>query len=792
MAANGSSSPALDPHRRSRPWWRALAVALLGGGLGLGSAQAAEPQIVAVVLNAVLVADAAIVYPADGGGWWVNATALTRWRLRADDHPEQVLEGQVHQRVCGPGASLRCRHDEAGALLEIDADAASVNPLRVSAAPAAAATVPLTPPLHGGFVNYDLLMGRGAASVAAAQVDARLLPGAGEFYLQAGLAWARGQRRLLGRAMGWQLDSPERGWTLTLGGFASGSATPVAGLPLSGLRWASQRSLQPERAWLQRPLATGEVARTSRAELFVDGLYRRTADVPYGRFEFEVDALRPGAGQVQLTTTDARGQQTVQVQDYYLAPQLLPVGATEHALELGVLGRDLGRSSRHGPVVLSGHVRRGVDARTTWAAQGLLAGRTRWLGVTVDRGLGLAGVLRAGLSVADAGHGPRARALLAHEYQSERWTSVLQAEAGAVVSSPAPGAATPVRQAVTPLHSDRRQLSAALLAALSPRHQLTASVSARVDAQGRAQGQASLGLAWQAASRLQVLAGLQQRSDGRQTRLRQATLTLVLPLGGGQLATVSARTGSQGTAAQWTLQSVVDPTRAQVSESMTDWRLQGELGRQPWLGGSAWGDGRHGQWLLEAASGPGPAQVRGRYSGAVGWLAGAAFAGRRLDEAFVVVDTDGHAGVPVFLENRPAGTTDAGGRLLVAGARAWQANRISVDSAALPIEATLTRDQIDVRPRGRAGALVRFEIGDGGELVRVTLPDGRPLPAGARVQISSQADGAVIGSRSEVFVQRAGRPATVDVTWPGGRCRFDYVPVGLAGSTDAAQGFTCR
>ncbi len=801
------------------PSWLGAAPDTSRAGAGSGAAAAvaavadeAEPLVVAVVLNAVLVADAVVAHAAAGGGWWLPAAQLARWRLRADDTPRRDFDGVTHQRVCAPGARLRCQLDDAEALLRIEAATGQVSPLRFGLDTTAPATVGDPRPeaaaatnadpgggQRGAYANYDLLLGHGAGLSAAAQMDARAFFGGGELYLQAGLALSGGSGGLYNRAWGWQRDDPARGWVYTAGGFAAHSAAPVSGLPLWGLRWASQRSLQPDRIWLQRPLASGEVVRSARAELFVDGQYRRSAEVPYGPFEIETDALRAGAGQMQLVTTDDRGQRQVRTLDYYVAPQLLPAGSSEHALELGAVSGVIGRPGPQGPLLLAGHYRRGWNASTTVEVQGLLARRAAQLAVSVDRGLGNAGVLRGGMSVIDRGHGLRPRLQLAHEYLSDRWSSFVSLEGGPRERDWQPlassTAARDLRRLVT---VDRRRASASLLFTASSAHQLSASISDRVDAGGNRQRSAALNLTWQAPSRLQVMAGVQvlhslpASTQLPAQRLNQAVLTLVWPLSGRQLVTVSARAGGSRPAAQWTLQSVPDPSAVSEADPPPMYRVYGELGRQSWAGAAAWQDTRYGQWLLEATSGPGKPQARARFSGAAGWLGGSAFAAPRLDDSFVIVDTDGHAGVPVYLENRPAGVTGANGRLLVAGARAWQNNRISLDSAALPIDATLTRDQLDVRPRGRAGALARFEIGDGGELVAVQTADGSPVPAGARAVVSSQVEPAVVGSSGELFVSRAGRRADVQVVWPGGRCRFDYVPAGQAGAPPAGEAFRCR
>ncbi len=182
------------------------------------------------------------------------------------------------------------------------------------------------------------------------------------------------------------------------------------------------------------------------------------------------------------------------------------------------------------------------------------------------------------------------------------------------------------------------------------------------------------------------------------------------------------------------------------------------------------------QWSVGAQSTGDQTSASARLSGALGRLGGHGFATRRIDDRFIVVDSDGQPGLPIFYENRFAGKTNAAGKLLIPGARAYQPNQVSMDASALPIEYTLAQDHLAVVPCRNSGAAARFEISDGEVMVQVLRAHGKRLPEGARATVSTQSRQVAIGSRSEVFISRAAKPAHVTVAWPDGECRFDYVP----------------
>ena len=67
-------------------------------------------------------------------------------------------------------------------------------------------------------------------------------------------------------------------------------------------------------------------------------------------------------------------------------------------------------------------------------------------------------------------------------------------------------------------------------------------------------------------------------------------------------------------------------------------------------------------------------------TGAVAAMAGDIFFSNRITDAFAAVVDAGMPGVAVAYENRPVGTTDSQGELLVPGLRSYQKNRISIRS----------------------------------------------------------------------------------------------------------------
>ena len=789
MAARFLSTLRAGVSWRAR-WWRSMATALAAlitsdAALAeVGPLPALEPLIVGVVLNAVLVSDGEMIYThaassrpgrPDAGGYWVRSSSLVAWRLRPDTPTERVIESQRYQQVCSGEQAAGCFYDDSGALVTIHAGPERFTRLRITAEGPGRA-LPEGAPGFGAYANYDLLAAGGRSRLFGVYTDAHVFSPYGNGYFRVGVLNGERGTVLTSRTLGWQWDQPERASSITLGGFYGGGSTQRPIVPMLGLRYASDYALRPDISLVPRPRISSSVERPSRADLFVDGLFRRSGEVPYGSFDIEADSLLSGLGRLELVLTDQRGLQTVETLGYYFAPQLLPQGLTEFSAEAGFVSPDPVRLSLSSQPVLSGTVRQGRSDVQTVSATAVWTHHAGMVGVMSDCKLGTQGVLRGGLSLLRRNGDLRPRALIGHEFQSQRLSTLFRLET-APGDRQAPPAANetafnPVRLSVPTLPTDRHALTAALSVAVNERHQFTTSFYDRTGLAGEHNQALALSATYRPSNRMQVGVSVQ-----RIQRPQAGTfifMSLVMPLGDRHLAVVTAAHGPNADSAQWTVQSLRDETPEEQSQM---YRVFGELGDRNHVGASYQRNESFGQWAIEGATTRGgDTTASARLSGAVGWMPGSAFATRRIDDSFVVVDSDGQPEMPIFFENRYVGRTDARGRLVIPQTRAYQSNQVSIDASAMPIEYTLAQDQLQVVPRRRSGTLARFEISDGGVLVPVQQADGSQIPAGAQAEVSTQSRMAAVGSRSEVFINRANRPAEVVLRWPGRTCRFDYLP----------------
>lgn len=557
----------------------------------------------------------------------------------------------------------------------------------------------------------------------------------------------------------WQWSLPERMTSVVLGDTFSSSTSWSRTVRLGGVRVGSDFGLQPYRAITPLPEFLGEVTVPSSVDLYVNGIRQYGAQLPAGPFQLSAAPGVDGAGNAQVVITDAYGRTRSLAFPFYATQDLLASGLTDWSLALGRVREAYGVAdfAYAGDTVGSASWRHGLGPRFTAEAHAEAGAGVRNAGVGGLWLLPRAGVFGASLAHGGAAGQQGLQYALSYRWNNGRFNLAMdtqRAQAGYRDVATRYGAAPPrvseralfgstwngvgnialsyVRLAY-PDSGDQRYASLFWTRTLPRQSSLNLSVNQNLD-QARDR---SVYLGWSIAL------------DGR----RQA---------GVAMQRIGARTSA-----------TADLSQAAAADGGSGWRLQarggqdggGGLAEASWRGDSA-------RYAGGIASAGGQRYAYAEASGGVAWIGGGWFPGRDLDQAFALVSTGGVADVPVLLENRPIGRTDARGFLLVTPLLAWQHNRLSIDPMRLPPE--LRPEQVDqiVVPRDRTGVVVAFPIRrSDGVLVQLHDAADAPLPVGSRVH--GPGVDTVVGYDGQAYVEglAPGRN-DLEVDMQGRRCRF--------------------
>ena len=632
----------------------------------------------------------------------------------------------------------------------------------------------------GALLNYDLYANRTADQTnLAATVELRAF-GIGQGVLsntsvmrlyegQGTRGWRVEPTRL---DTHWQLDLPDRALTLQLGDFYSDALDWTRSIRMAGVQLGRNYGLQPYRVTTPLPAFLGDAAVPSQVELYVDGLRQYSGQVAAGPFQLSTLPGINGTGNAQVVVTDAFGQVRTLDFSFYGTQELLAKGLSEGGVGVGVLREDYGlRSFRYGNTLVgTGTFRYGISDGFTVEGHAEHGGNISNAGAGGLWLLGGAGVLSASYARSRRGDEAGGQTAIEHTWNNGTFNLAIgtQRTHGRYRDIGSLQGSIPVSA------SDHAIFGVSL-----PRFGSLSASYVRL----RNEDEPSLryaGLFWSQtfgedwSANLSVNQNLDDASD------RSLYLSASLALDGLRRASVSTqRNGNLNT-------QVVEASRAVPGDGGPNglgWRVQARSGTGG-AGGLAelgWQNdvGRYG---LGAASQGGTTYGYASASGSLAWLGGGVLAARSVDNAFGVVST-GRPHIPVRLENRLIGQTNADGLLLVTPLQPWQRNRVSIDILDLPADLRVDEVERVVTPRAGAGLKVPFAIA---QVRAATLvlrdPAGQPLAVGSTVTPDGAEEPvAVVGHDGETYLDNLQLRNRLRIGAESGTCvvDFDY-PVRIA------------
>lgn len=619
----------------------------------------------------------------------------------------------------------------------------------------------------GALLNYVLAGGGGAHQRdASAYSDARLFGAWGVIDSTALSSWHRDGEAIAYRRLDstYSWSAQESLWTLSVGDVVSGALAWSRPTRLGGLQWRRDFGLQPGLMSFPLPAFFGQAALPSTLELYVNGMREFSGEVQPGPFRIDAVPHIDGAGSAQLVVTDALGRRDVMDLDFYAAEQLLKPGLADYSVEIGAVRRDYGLSSfaYDDRPAASGSLRYGLGRALTAEAHAEASDDLALAGTGLSLRLDTLGVVHGAYawSTGDGRHG--AQTLLGYRWSNGRVTATidsLRAGAGYRDLASREGRAPP-------RVSERALLGLGLGVAGSVSLGYTRLVAGD-DSRYRT---ANLQYSVNVGERLSAYLGYAHDLDQGRDNLLFAGLSCTFG------ARLNASLDMQ--AHDGTLRSGASLVRPLQPDGGLGWNLRAQQGdgADAAQGEIAWRAG-WGQLNAGLRHFDGNEQLYGSLEGSLVLMDSDLFAARRIDDAFALISTDGVAGVPVSLENRPIGVTDAHGHYLLTGLKAWQPNRLSIDTLALPAQMQADAVRIDAVPAGRRGVRVDFGL-QARHAALVVLRDatGQPLPLGSRIRRRDDNGKTVfVGYDGQAYLEDLDmHNAFVVFTPDGARCEADF------------------
>jgi outer membrane usher protein len=174
----------------------------------------------------------------------------------------------------------------------------------------------------------------------------------------------------------------------------------------------------------------------------------------------------------------------------------------------------------------------------------------------------------------------------------------------------------------------------------------------------------------------------------------------------------------------------------------------------------------------------GVTSLRMESQGAVSFVDKALFPSNTIFDSFAIVDTSPMAHVHVTQENRDVGSTNSSGRLLVPDMRSFDLNRVAIDPADIPAEASISDVKREFRPQNRSGVVVKFPIKfSHAALLRLVDEAGIAVPLGSTATLWATGAVVPVGYDGDAYVEDLAPHNGLTIERPDGRrCTvvFDY------------------
>lgn len=695
--------------------------------------------------------------------------ALEEWRVqvRREAQPLIVRGTEFWPLPAIPGFSSKLNSADQTLEITFASEAFSATQLARDGGTPKLKVSPVLPSL---FVNYDVNYAR-SSTRGDSNSDLGVLGELGYSNRWGVLTSSHVGRNLAGGAEGgaqwlrlettFTRDMPQSNHTLRIGDSSTRVGTWGRNVYFGGIQYGTNYSLTPGFLTQPIPVLSGSSAAASTVELYVNGVLRQTSRVPAGPFVIEDPVSLTGNGEARVVVRDILGRETVLVQPFFTSAQLLARGLDDWSVEAGAVRRGLATTNAdYGPGFVSGTWRRGMTDELTLEGRSELARRSQTTGLAMVSTL--PGQVLVRMALVGSRHetvGTGRQWVVGVDRQWLQSSASLQAQ----------GASRGFRQLGDTDDQLQTRLQMAGNVAYATQHWgsfgLGLASLQRYDTPRLTTVSANytLRIGRKASISAYVTRAL---SGGAGTSV---AVSVSVPLDEGRLVSASAAGRSGSTEAYVTASQVA------TEDKGLGWRVMGgeHQGTAHTEGGLYYG-GRHGRVSADVSAEPGQWALRAGATGGLVFADGHFFATRKVDQSFALAEVAGYGGVGIGLGSNMLSRTDSAGIALIPQLSPYRENLIRLDPRELPVSAEIDSIEQVVVPSYRSAVKAVFPVRSGrGALLKFTLEDHEPAPAGALVNIVGDEREFYVARRGEAFVTGLQPRNRLRLTWKNQACTME-------------------
>ncbi|MEI7200203.1 fimbrial biogenesis outer membrane usher protein [Pectobacterium parvum] len=562
----------------------------------------------------------------------------------------------------------------------------------------------------------------------------------------------------------WRYNDNERMITYQVGDLISNSLTWSNSVRMGGLRVARNFGLRPDIVTYPMLQYTGTAAVPSTLDLFINGYKANSTSLNAGPFTLTNTPYLNGAGEATVITTDAQGRQVSTTLPFYVSNALLREGLSDFDLSVGMLRQDYGvqNNSYTDDPAISGIYRYGLTNKLTVSTHGEALQDLYLLGAGVDFTIGRWGTLSSSYS------------------QSEKEATGHQYTTGYSYYSSAFG--------LSVQHAKRSEKYRDLTVVLTEGRLSRETYQATLSSQLFGEGNGSFGVGYfdiraydSTRTRLLNLSFSRQIWQDNSIYLAfnkalgengySAQLQFVMPFGRNGSINAGVQRDSNGD-----YSPRVGVNRTAPTEGGLGWNAAYGAGKNPYHQGSLNWRGPYAMLAGGTYGNEGDTTQWGELSGSLIYMNGGVFPSNRINDAFIVVDTEGYPDVPVKYENQLVGKTNKRGHLLVPWVVSNYPAKLEIDTLQLPANVTTPQVESRVSVKEGSGTIVKFPV----HVVRAANiklrnTDGNPLIIGTWITDEISGNTTISGYDGLAYFANLGTANRLRFEQEDGRlCRVEF------------------
>ena len=608
----------------------------------------------------------------------------------------------------------------------------------------------VSPSAKGALIAYDVAVAYNPKSGVAASLghEIRATVGSGVLSTTGQLNVSKAGAQYVRGYTTWTLDIPDKRLSIQVGDIQTQPTGPSSSVGMAGVRIASDPTLDTTRPTFPVPLLGGVAASPSKAQAYINGSPLQPYDVEAGGFAYGNVGLSGGLNVGDVVLTDAYGRQTSVSSRFYVSTDQLRKGLSRWEVNAGLVRQGLtntyttpafSASIARGMTdkwTMEGHVEGTKDAHNASLGSKLVLGNYGALGLTYgksssDKGSGTA------MGVDYSFNSRNWSAGLSYLKQTDNWWE-LSRETG----------------------SSRGALDAKTIwgSVRMGDHITMAGSMSRVQEGGFQRNRSEIRMDW---SRNPSFLSASIARDGKDNQVR---LTYTRPIGS-VASSIDLSHSDRGNRAEVRLSGDRD---TKMGDMRWTTRVGSSMGTRYGSAAARWDNPKFDANARIDAYGS-DRTISAGYRSAI-WIGeGVRQQSKSQGSSLAVVKVAGVEGVPVYLENKLVGKTNASGVLVVGPVHQLVINHLRIDERALPLGMEVASTTMEAVPNRNHVALVEYKLKSmDARTFTVKLTDGSYPSLGAALTTDSET--AIVGYDGGIYLETPKAGEVITITHDRGVC----------------------